>query len=308
MAEIAVVIIDPEDERWAQLVEDQARVRDLLPGIVRDLELPDELNYELFIPKKNKALAASVTLAAAGVKAGGELLLKVVRDTLFLKLLDKLYDEAKDYVKDQLWDMAKDRLKAILRLDPEFPDPAGLQGALDSVVSAGQAIIDTAIIPPSASEKTAKQAVREPAQRRAAKPRPRRGISTGCVIAGVVAVGGVVVIGGIIAAVVFGWPYIRDLIALWGGDVVLGTGDVQVTLRWDTSADLDLHVLDPWGETIYHGNRESESGGDLDVDANRNCGTQSYNPVENIYWPTGGAPTGIYSVSVVDYRDCAETE
>jgi hypothetical protein len=83
---------------------------------------------------------------------------------------------------------------------------------------------------------------------------------------------------------------------------VLGTGDVQVTLRWDNSADLDLHVVDPGGEEIYFGVPTSTSGGQLDVDANGDCSGDP--PVENVYWPTGGAPGGTYWVSVVYYGSC----
>lgn len=38
------------------------------------------------------------------------------------------------------------------------------------------------------------------------------------------------------------------------------TGDVQVTLTWNNTADLDLYVTEPNGETIYYGNRQSEIG------------------------------------------------
>jgi hypothetical protein len=87
---------------------------------------------------------------------------------------------------------------------------------------------------------------------------------------------------------------------------VLGTGDVQVTLRWNNGADLDLHVTDPSGEEIYFGYPLATSGGELDVDANAGCAGDP--PVENVFWPTGGAPTGSYSVSVHYYGACESTE
>jgi hypothetical protein len=90
------------------------------------------------------------------------------------------------------------------------------------------------------------------------------------------------------------------------GEPELGTGDVQVTLRWNSNADLDLHVIDPFGEEIYFGNKFANSGGELDVDANASCGQAAAHPVENIYWPTGGAPDGTYQVSVVNFDDCGE--
>ena len=45
----------------------------------------------------------------------------------------------------------------------------------------------------------------------------------------------------------------------------LGTGDVQVTLLWSSVADLDLHVVDPWGEEVCFDNPVSSSGGELVV-------------------------------------------
>ena len=80
---------------------------------------------------------------------------------------------------------------------------------------------------------------------------------------------------------------------------VIHTGDVQVLLEWETNDDLDLHVTDPFGETIYFQHNHSESGGELDVDAN--ASRISPHPKENIYWPEGGAPTGEYTVNVVLY-------
>ena len=85
----------------------------------------------------------------------------------------------------------------------------------------------------------------------------------------------------------------------------LGTGDVQITLWWHNTADLDLHVIDPNGEEIYFEHPRSESGGQLDVDANDDCEYATESPVENIYWPTGGAPKGKYSVGVHYYSECA---
>ena len=84
----------------------------------------------------------------------------------------------------------------------------------------------------------------------------------------------------------------------------LQTGDVQVTLIWNTTDDLDLWVTDPSGESIYYQHEYSASGGELDVDANVGCGTTQ--PVENIYWPTGGAPQGQYLVEVQFYNQCGE--
>ena len=85
----------------------------------------------------------------------------------------------------------------------------------------------------------------------------------------------------------------------------LGTGDVQVTLRWESTADVDLEVTAPNGETISYLSPSASSGGELDVDANSNCDPPlTSNPVENIFWPTGSAPTGTYTIDVSYYQDC----
>ncbi len=86
----------------------------------------------------------------------------------------------------------------------------------------------------------------------------------------------------------------------------LGTGDVQVTLRWSSSIDLDLQVVDPTGAEIDFSTRTSPSGGELDRDANYPCGTVSEAPVENVFWPTGGAPQGSYRVVVVYRTSCGD--
>ena len=79
--------------------------------------------------------------------------------------------------------------------------------------------------------------------------------------------------------------------------VVLGTGDVQATLRWNSDTDLDLHLIDPDGEEIAWTSPGSTSGGVLDVDDVPAAGDNGPH-VENIFWPPGEAPTGAYQVWV----------
>lgn len=82
----------------------------------------------------------------------------------------------------------------------------------------------------------------------------------------------------------------------------VGTGDVQITLTWSSNDDLDLHVIDPQGNEIYYANTSVPSGGQLDRD-NR-CGNMVIGRPENIFWPTGAAPTGEYQVYVKYYGAC----
>lgn len=83
--------------------------------------------------------------------------------------------------------------------------------------------------------------------------------------------------------------------------VELGTGDVQVTLRWASNADLDLAVTDPTGETVSFSNRgPTDTGGQLDVDSNIACPDDADRGVENVFWPEG-APSGTYLVTVTGF-------
>ncbi|MFB2835849.1 hypothetical protein [Floridanema evergladense] len=85
----------------------------------------------------------------------------------------------------------------------------------------------------------------------------------------------------------------------------LGTGVIQTTLRWSTKDDLDLAVTDPSGQTVFYRNKKVASGGQLDVDSNAGCQNTITNPVENVFWPSTGAPPGNYLVRVNLYQRCA---
>ena len=79
-----------------------------------------------------------------------------------------------------------------------------------------------------------------------------------------------------------------------------GTGDISFSLKWNDVNDIDLHVTTPSGQTIYYKNPNSADGGILDLDANAN-GLRSNPIAENIFWPEGKAPEGVYKVSVNYY-------
>ena len=75
----------------------------------------------------------------------------------------------------------------------------------------------------------------------------------------------------------------------------LGSGNLQISLSWDTPTDQDLYVQDPSGTTIYYSNKTSSTGGQLDRDD-----LDGFGP-ENIFW-SNVAPDGEYVVSVNDYE------
>ena len=82
------------------------------------------------------------------------------------------------------------------------------------------------------------------------------------------------------------------------------SSDVQVSLMWNNYNDLDLHIVCPSGERIHGGNKKSNCGGELDVDANVRAETKK--PVENVVWPEGKAPAGVYQVYVHHYKKHAK--
>jgi uncharacterized protein YfaP (DUF2135 family) len=86
----------------------------------------------------------------------------------------------------------------------------------------------------------------------------------------------------------------------------VGTGDIQISVAWSDTSDVDLHVIDPNGEEISFSHRTSASGGTLDLDGNAACSRNTVGQVsafvsnENVVWPTGAAPSGEYKV-ILDY-------
>lgn len=79
-------------------------------------------------------------------------------------------------------------------------------------------------------------------------------------------------------------------------------GPVTVSLLWNTTDDLDLHVTTPKGDIINYNNKTGSSGGKLDVD--RQVNSFVTNPVENIYWQN--PPRGTYTVKVNMYSKRTE--
>ena len=89
----------------------------------------------------------------------------------------------------------------------------------------------------------------------------------------------------------FSWSYngdvtdsIKDRVAKAGGDV---HGVLRCSLGWFNSDDLDIHVIEPNGNHIFHNSLQSRTGGNLDVDMNvKTTGAKaSRKAVENITWP-----------------------
>lgn len=82
-------------------------------------------------------------------------------------------------------------------------------------------------------------------------------------------------------------------------------GDVEITMHWENENDMDLHCIEPSGEEISYQNRHSRTGGQLEIDMNAEVSRN--HPFEHIYWPSGRAPVGTYTVKVEHFsRKCSQ--
>jgi len=86
--------------------------------------------------------------------------------------------------------------------------------------------------------------------------------------------------------------------------VVVGTGELQVSVSWDKLADLDIHLIEPDGTRIFYNNTVSSSGGMLDLDSNANCRVIDGVNNENITYEGVETPSGTYTVEVGYYLSC----
>ena len=73
-----------------------------------------------------------------------------------------------------------------------------------------------------------------------------------------------------------------------------GTGDLSFRVSWTGKADIDLYVESPLDESINYAITRAPSGGQLDIDCNYHGVRMCDAPMENIFWPRGGAPHGSY--------------
>jgi hypothetical protein len=264
--------LGPGKRRQLWRLPDDSPVGQYIATVASRMGLPTRLNWT-FVPRETgKALGSDETLGGAGVSDGAALDLRPVRNKLLKLLAEELYGEAQAYVQDELWQRALDKLQELHEYAPSFPDPQGLQqlaaaGVTPSLISAG-------------------------------------GISWGLVLGGLAVAGAAAVT---VAAVAGGGALLVWQLVSGGGGSRPHTGDVQITLDWSEEVDLDLHVYDPYGDHIYHGYRQSPSGGELDVDANHPCSEAISSPLENVYWPWGGAPDGEYEIRVRYFSDCTGT-
>ncbi len=99
---------------------------------------------------------------------------------------------------------------------------------------------------------------------------------------------------------------IKDTIALLSikdGGLKGMRGDITVNLKWNTTDDLDLMLVDPCNNRIYYKHRKdfcNNSTAYLDIDANANKDSLTTNPQENIF--CNNPSSGCYKIFVYYYK------
>ena len=91
-------------------------------------------------------------------------------------------------------------------------------------------------------------------------------------------------------------------------DFNLPQGDIEVTMFWNTQADVQLLVRDPRGDAVFDDDPDIPSGGTLFANGNVNCTiAETATPYSYIYWPTGFLNAGVYEVEVWYQNGCGDT-
>ncbi len=94
------------------------------------------------------------------------------------------------------------------------------------------------------------------------------------------------------------------------GELLTATG-LQVTLTWNSVANLDLEVRDPVGGSLFFNTPTTPSGGLFGVNVNSVCANRTAEaPTEQANWRAGVIPTGSYEILVYyePLTDCPTTE
>ena len=78
-----------------------------------------------------------------------------------------------------------------------------------------------------------------------------------------------------------------------------GNGEITITLMWDSTDDLDLHIFTPDGSELWWDN-PSAQGGTFDIDANREDNMKEH-PIENAFF--ANPVNGEYWIYVYNYED-----
>ena len=88
----------------------------------------------------------------------------------------------------------------------------------------------------------------------------------------------------------------------------LPSGSIQLTLTWNTRADVRLLVRDPAGRSVFTDAPTPDNSGILERQGNLNCKTTTTTPLTYMYWPNSLLPVGTYEVAVWLNDLCGSTE
>lgn len=88
------------------------------------------------------------------------------------------------------------------------------------------------------------------------------------------------------------------------GNVITSSG-LNVSLRWGSTADLNLELRDPTGQRLFFDNVTNDNGGQFGFDVNGLCQVLTADaPTETATYSPGAIPTGYYEVLVYYRQDC----
>ncbi len=88
----------------------------------------------------------------------------------------------------------------------------------------------------------------------------------------------------------------------------LPAGSIEITLAWNTRADLRLLIRDPNGLSVFSDNRTPDNSGILDRLGNFKCLNTTTSPLTYSYWPTNLLNPGTYEVGVWMQSRCTDTQ
>jgi hypothetical protein len=85
----------------------------------------------------------------------------------------------------------------------------------------------------------------------------------------------------------------------------LSTSGIQISLNWNNSADMNLQVRDPVGQTLFFDSRTTNNGGTFGFDVNGLCQVLTpENATETATYAPGAVPTGSYEILIFYRQDC----
>lgn len=294
-----VIIVEPSGRQWPLTLDNRYAIRRLLPGIAKQLYLPRDLNYELIEIATERTLDPNRSCSDQGIRPYTSLKLVPVFDQKLSDAVRLLREEAETLRRHGLPEQANGRLADIQRLDPAYvdfglPELRSMSSTSRGIYSEGPYVT----IPETPSTWVGRS-------------------DSGRDYTGTIIVM-VIIVFAVVAWIILSATNDGSTEAAGLGSLpqpietplasVIRTGDLKVSLTWDAAADLDLHVIDPFGVEVWSGNPVILSGGRLSGRDPRRCRNEpGVVQEELIVWDGEGAPAGNYTISVVYANSCGAT-